>query len=560
MNDFIKKLKTIFKGDIADDAATLDTYSRDASLFEIKPRLVVFPKDAGDVKNLVKLVNEENKKGAKLSLTARSAGTDMTGGPLTESVVVSFTKYFNRIKEIKEIPEKKGSEIRGYAIVEPGVFYRDFEKETLKHNLLLPSYPASRDLCAIGGIVANNSGGEKTLIYGKTEKYVEEIKMVLADGEEYAFKPLTLKELAQKEKTKSAEGEIYKKLRTLIEKNYDLLQSAKPKVSKNSSGYFLWNVWDKEKDVFDITKVIVGSQGTFGIITEVKLALVRPKKFSRLLVIFLKDTKILPTLINHVLAFKPESFESYDDHMFKIAMKLLPDLIKKLGGNAIILGLKFIPELWMTLTGGIPKLVMMAEFTADTPEEAEKKAMEAEKSLNEFNLKTEVTKTERSAQKYWVIRRESFNMLRHHIHGMRTAPFIDDLIVSPDKLPEFFPRLYAILDKYKIMYTVAGHMGDGNFHIIPLMDLSKPGQKEIINELAHKVYDLIAEFKGSITAEHNDGLIRTPYLEKMYGKKVVKLFEETKKIFDPKNIFNPGKKVGGSLAYAMAHVNIKIKD
>lgn len=560
MNDFIQKLKPVFKGDIADDDQTLDTFSRDASLFEIKPSLVVFPKDVGDLKNLVKFVNEENKKGANLSLTARSAGTDMTGGPLTESIVVSFTKYFNRIKEIKEIPEKRGSEIRGYAVVEPGVFYRDFEKETLRHNLLLPSYPASRELCAIGGIVANNSGGEKTLIYGKTEKYVEEIKMVLADGEEHVFKPLTLKELAQKEKTKGAEGEIYKKLHTLIEKNYDALQSAKPKVSKNSAGYVLWNVFDKERGIFDITKVIVGAQGTFGLMTEVRFALVRPKKFSRLLVIFLKDTKILPSLINHVLAFKPESFESYDDHTFKIAMKLLPDLIKKLGGNAIILGLKFLPELWMTLTGGIPKLVMMAEFTADTAEEAEKKAMEAERSLEEFRLKTEVTKTAESAQKYWVIRRESFNMLRHHIHGMRTAPFIDDLIVSPDKLPEFFPRLYGILDAYKILYTVAGHLGDGNFHIIPLMDLSQPGQKEIINELAHKVYDLIAEFKGSITAEHNDGLIRTPYLEKMYGKKIIKLFAETKKIFDPQNVFNPGKKVGGSLEYAMAHVNTKKKE
>src|SRR3989344_6322770 len=130
MNDFIQKLKPIFKGDIADDAETLDAYSRDASLFEVKPSLVVFPKDAGDVKNLVKLVNEANRRGARLSLTARSAGTDMTGGPLTESIVVSFTKYFNHIKEIKEISGQKNSDIAGYAIVEPGVFYRDFEKET----------------------------------------------------------------------------------------------------------------------------------------------------------------------------------------------------------------------------------------------------------------------------------------------------------------------------------------------------------------------------------------------------------------------------------------------
>lgn len=554
MEDFIKKLREKFKGDILNDPSTLDIYSRDASLFEIKPALVVFPRDVDDVKNLVRLVVLENRRGGHYSLTARSAGTDMTGGPLTESIVVSFTKYFNHIKEIKA--EGDG----GYAIVEPGVYYRDFEKETLKHDLLLPSYPASRELCAIGGIVSNNSGGEKTLIYGKTEDYVEEIKMVLYDGNEYSFVPLTMEELDKEQELGTVEGKIYLKLHQLVEANYDLLQKAKPKVSKNSCGYYLWNVWDKEKGIFNINKVIVGSQGTFGILTEVKLRLVKPKSHSRLLVIFLKDTNILPQLINHVLTFKPESFESYDDHTFKIAMKLLPDLFKKLKGNLLTLGFSFIPELWITLTGGIPKLVMMAEFTADTPEEAEKQASAAEKSLEEFHLKTEVTKSAKAGEKYWVIRRESFNMLRHHIHGMRTAPFIDDIIVQPEKLPEFFPKLYAILDKYNILYTVAGHMGDGNFHIIPLMDLTKPQAKQVILELADKVYELIKEFGGSITAEHNDGLIRSPYLTKMYGPEVYKLFEETKKIFDPDNIFNPGKKVGASLDYSMAHVNTKKKE
>ena len=547
MDELIKKLKQNFKGDIMTDAATLDTYSRDASLFLVKPKLVVFPKDAEDVKALVKAVSLENKKGSRYSLTARSAGTDMTGGPLTESIVVSFTKYFNHILEVGD----------DYARVEPGVFYRDFEKETLKHNLLLPSYPASRELCAIGGIVSNNSGGEKTLSYGKTEKYVEEMKMVLRDGNLYSFKCLTTDELAKKKELKTIEGEIYRKLHALIQKNYDLLQAAKPKVSKNSSGYFLWNVWDKKGGKFDIVKVLVGSQGTLGIITEVKLRLIHPKPHSRLLVIFLKDLSILPQLINHVLAFKPESFESYDDHTLKIAIKVFPEIVQRLKSNIVSLGFQFLPEFWAVLTGGMPKLVMLAEFTGDTAEEAERKANDAEKSLREFNLKTEVTKSQKAGEKYWVIRRESFNLLRHHVHGMRTAPFIDDIIVQPEELPDFFPKLYAILDKYNILYTVAGHVGDANFHIIPLMDLTKPESKEIILELSEKVYELVAEFKGSITAEHNDGLIRSPYLEKMYGPKVYKLFLETKKIFDPDNIFNPGKKVNGSLDYAMNHLNIE---
>ena len=147
-------LKKIIKGDVAVDEETLKTYSRDASLFIIRPQVVVFPKDSEDIKALVRFVNERKKENPNLSLTGRSGGTDMTGGPLTESIVVSFTKYFNHVSVN---PNEKS------ATTEPGVYYRDFEKETLKRDLLYPPYPASRDICAMGGIVNNNSAGEKTL-------------------------------------------------------------------------------------------------------------------------------------------------------------------------------------------------------------------------------------------------------------------------------------------------------------------------------------------------------------------------------------------------------------
>src|SRR3989344_4469679 len=159
----LEKIKSIIKGEVAVDVEALEKYSRDASLFQIKPEVVVFPKDVADIKALVKFAAQGNSPQNPISLTARSAGTDMTGGPLSNSIVVEVTRYLNHIKEI-------GSD---YAVTEPGVYYRDFEKETLKHNLIFPSYPASRELCAMGGIFNNNAGGEKSLKYGKTEKYVK---------------------------------------------------------------------------------------------------------------------------------------------------------------------------------------------------------------------------------------------------------------------------------------------------------------------------------------------------------------------------------------------------
>jgi FAD/FMN-containing dehydrogenase len=151
------------------------------------------------------------------------------------------------------------------------------------------------------------------------------------------------------------------------------------------------------------------------------------------------------------------------------------------------------------------------------------------------------------------VRRESFNLLRHHIKEKHTAPFIDDTAVRPEQLPEFLPALDAIMSKYDLTYTIAGHIGDANFHIIPLMDLADPKTQDIIPKLSHEVYDLIFRMHGTITAEHGDGMIHGPFLKGMYGKDVFELFEQTKKIFDPKNIFNPGKKIQSNLNYSMHH-------
>ncbi|MDO8483290.1 MAG: FAD-binding oxidoreductase [bacterium] len=543
--NYATEIKKFFKGEVYSDEKTLTNASHDASIFEVKPSLVVAPQDVYDIKNLVSFTSKKRQAGESISLTARSAGTDMSGGPLTESIVVDFLPHFNRIKVVEGLS----------ATAEPGVYYRDFEKETLKRGLLMPSYPASRDLCTIGGMVANNSGGEKTLTYGKTEKYVRKVKMVLADGEEYEFRPLSMRELEAVRQRKDFFGAVHQAMFELILKNYERLKAAKPAVSKNSAGFFLWNVYDKGTGIFDLTKLIVGSQGTLGLITEVTLGLVQPKKYSSLLVAFLPTLKPLAEVTKAVLAYRPESFESFDDHTLKVALKLFPSIVKKLNGNLLKLAFQFLPEFWMVLTGGVPKLILIAEFTDDSAQAAAERARAAEEALTPFHLKTKIAKDDAETKKYWTFRRESFNLLRQHLTNLRTAPFIDDFVVRPEFLPEFLPKLNEILSHYKILYTIAGHVGDGNFHIIPLMDLKKPETVQIIKELSDKVYRLVADFKGSITGEHNDGLIRTSYLPMMYSPEIITLFEETKKIFDPLGIFNPHKKVGLDREYAWGHLN-----
>jgi FAD/FMN-containing dehydrogenase len=201
----------------------------------------------------------------------------------------------------------------------------------------------------------------------------------------------------------------------------------------------------------------------------------------------------------------------------------------------------------MALTGGIPKLILMAEFAEDTKEEALQKARSAAAVLRDLPISTKIARSETESAKYWTIRRESFSLLRKNLKGLYASPFIDDIVVHPDDYPHFLPELNEVLRDHNLLYTIAGHIGDANFHIIPLMDLSKPDQRAEILELQPKVYELVAKYKGSITGEHNDGIIRTPYLELMYGPEICDLFAQIKLIFDPLNIFNPGKKIGGTV-------------
>ncbi|MBP6857697.1 MAG: FAD-binding oxidoreductase [Candidatus Pacebacteria bacterium] len=544
----IEKLKENFKGDVEVEKDILESYSHDASLFEVMPEVVVFPKDANDVKALVKYISGQKPSDSTLSITARSAGTDMSGGPLNDSIILDMTRYLNNIISIDE---NKG-------IAEPGVFYRDFEKETLKIDRVMPAYTASKTICAIGGMVSNNSGGEKTIKYGKVERYLQRQKMVFSDGNIYEIKPLTKSQLDQKMAQNDFEGSVYKKLFELIENNYDVIQKAKPKVSKNSAGYYLWNVWDRETQIFDLNKLLVGAQGTLGITIEAELGLVPVPKYSKMVVIYMNKIDRLGEVVDTVMDYEPESFESFDDYSMKLAIRFMKDFFKRLGfWGAIKLGLQFIPDMLLILRGGVPKLILMIEVTGDDEDELIKKAETIKEAVGKYNFQTKIAKTKGEIEKYWTIRRESFALLRNHAKGKRTAPFIDDIIVNPHDMPVFLPRLQEILSHYKLDYTIAGHAGNGNFHIIPLMDLNNPFSSDIILDLSEKVYSLVREFGGSITAEHNDGIIRTPYLSYMFSPEILDIFQKTKDIFDPQNIFNPGKKVGGSFKYIQDHV---IKD
>lgn len=550
MDNIKQKLNELgFKGESDDSVATLQFYSHDASLFEIMPKLVVFPKDNKDVLNLVKVVASEKKNNPNLSITARSAGTCMSGGAVNDSIIVDFTKHMNKFEGITN----------NEARVMPGMFYRDFEKETFKKNLLMPTFPASRDLAAVGGMVANNSGGEKSLEFGKTLNFVNELNVVLADGNEYLLKPLTRTQLDLKMKENTFEGKLYKNIFDLANKNYDLIKNARPKVSKNSMGYNIWDVWDRDKQIFDLSKLIVGSQGTLGIVTDIKFKLVENKKHSGLLVLFMKNINDLGEVIPKVLEHKPATFESFDDQTLLLSIRFMPSFLKLLGVKRFVnLLINLIPD-GLQLLRGIPKLILMVEFNGNSEDEVRNKIKDLHKDLKKYKARYEINgfeedPTEGRSEKFWVMRRQSFNLLRSKVKDKHTAPFIDDLVVNPEYLTEFLPKLRTIINKYKLFATIAGHMGDGNFHIIPLMKLEDPKDRAKILPAMKEVNKLVLKYHGSLSGEHNDGLVRGPWLKEQFGEDMLMIFKQVKNSFDPENIFNPHKKSDANWDYSFSHI------
>lgn len=525
----LARLKQNYKGKIHTDESSRQAVSTDASIFKVVPAAVAIPEDIEDLKTLVRNVTAVASDGANVSLSPRGAGTCMSGGSLTESIMVDMKPYFSWVGEVNT-REKS-------VWVGAGTYHRDVEAAVSKQGLLFAPYTSSKDLCVIGGMVGNNASGEKSIRYGATVDNVMAVTMIAADGNEYEFGSIGAEVFAEKIKQDDLEGHIYRELDKMIESNWDLLQKTRPKVRKNAAGYQLWRVVNQNQDDFNVAKLICGAQGTLGIVTSVKLRLVEKFNHRRMLIIPINDLSQLALAVQTVLAHHPEGLETYDNHTYALAETYLPDEAK----SAVI-------------SKG-QHLVLMAQFVEHTKDQTDHYADVCKKALERKKFKVHTVRSDTEAEAHWRIRRASFKMLMEHPHkGMRAVPFIEDTIVSTDHYGEFLASLEAILADYDMVYTYAGHIGDGSIRLIPLVDLEAADAADKVFELARRTYDLTFAFGGSMSVDHNDGLIRTPFLPRMFGEDVMELFADVKFLFDPLNIFNPGKKVGITEGYAKAHM------
>ena len=525
----MQSIDRLIQGEVDVSTLALNAYSRDASIFSVTPQAVFYPKDTNDLRSLVFQATQRRQSGDNVSLTARNGGTCMSGGSLTESWVLDMSRYFNQISAFY-LAERT-------IWVQGGVMHIEIEKALQNSGLLFAPYTSSRDICGIGGMIGNNASGEKSVRYGPTSSNVETVRVMLSNGELCDFSAVTAKELEEKKQAYTLEGHLYREISKLIHEHQDTLVRHHPRVKKNAAGYPLWELWNSERTLFNLGRLFIGSQGTLGIVTDAKLHLIPIANGNRMIVVPIKNLRDLASTVQTMLRFGPDTCETFDSHTYKLARQYYPD------------------DAARCQAAEGQQMVVFAIYAGSSQKYADDLALAAQDALQRLGQHVNWVAEPEIVESYLLIRRKSFKLLLDHpLPQTKALAFLEDSIVPIEHYGEFLASLEVILADYRMTYTYAGHIGDGSIRLIPLANMDEPHAPELIMELAERVYDLVFAFGGSMSVDHNDGLIRTPFLEHMYGHEMVELFEKVKTLFDPLGIFNPRKKVGGSLEYSREHI------
>jgi FAD/FMN-containing dehydrogenase len=532
-----------FRGGISTKKDLLDAYSTDESIFSIRPQVVLQPKNRHDVEIATKVIARETKRFSSLSLTPRAAGTGLGGGSLTDSVVIDLCTHLTKFDEVTF---RKG---QYYFSCEPGVMWRDVEKHLKRHRAYLPPYPASKDICSIGGAIGNNAAGPDSLRYGHCADWIESLDVVLHDGHTYTIKPLTYREFKLLIKQEHEYARITREVFALIEKNEKEIQKNQPKTAKNSAGYPLWSVmpqgvakFKKGEGTFNLTRLIAGSQGTIGIITHLTMRALPIPDNTTLLVVPIFELKDAAPAITEALAFNPINVEIFDALTFDLALKNPSFFKRRLEGLKYYqVMLSMYSTYHVRWQRKIPEFVILITIDEDTTTKTP--AQQIADTIAKVGVRARVINNPIEAEMFWQIRRASYTLSKFQDEKKRPAAFLEDMTVPPEHLSKFFMEIKRLLKEFNVTAAVHGHGGNGHFHFYPLLDFTNKTTPRLVEKMAETFFNTAIKYKGNICGEHNDGIIRTPHLDKMFSKAMLELFKQTEHLFDPDDIFNPGKKV-----------------
>ncbi len=497
-------------------------FSTDGSVFGVTPSLIVYPRNENDIRKTARFSWQLAERGRVIPITARGLGSNQSGAAIGQGIVMVFPAHLNRILELDSKT--------GVVAIEPGIQYGKLQQTLHTHGRFLPPFPASLEYSTVGGAIGNNCGGEKAIKYGSTRDYVKSLRVVLANGEVIETGRVNKKEMGKKLGLATFEGEIYRSLDKLFEENEELLRN-KPlgAVTKNAAGYDLWDI--KRKDgSFDLTPLIVGSQGTLGIVAEATLKTEPYNPNTTLIAAFFDHVQVAEEVIGEMRAMSdlPSAMEMVDEKLLQFVDQTNPNLLKG------------------AIDKPFHKLVMLIEF--DNGERQQKRLVKkAVKILEQYSVAHQIETEEQRKDQLWKVRHMAASIITHTEANAKALPIIEDGIVPVDKYAEYTDGIYDLFSKHHLQAALWGHAGDANLHVQPFLDLNQIGDRQKVFRLMDDYYKFVISLGGSTSGEHSDGRLRGPYLPELYGAETYELFRKVKHIFDPHGILNPGVKINVTL-------------
>lgn len=496
-------------------------FATDASIFQLAPAVIVYPRNENDVRKTARFTWQLAERGRIIPMTARGSGSDQTGAALSSGIMMVFPAHMNRILEL----DTKTSTVT----VEPGINYGKLQQTLQTHGRFLPPYPASFEYSTIGGAVANNATGEKSIKYGDTRKYVKSLRVVLANGEIISTARLSKRELSKKLGLATFEGEIYRSIDTILEENNQLVEKMRLNVVKNNAGYYLLNIKHKDGS-FDLTPLFVGSQGTLGVVTEITLKTEQHvPKTTLLLSNFNSIEEATAAIIElNSLTDRPSAIELVDSKLLDQVHALNPNQLKN------ILEPPFAP------------VILIVELDTND-KQIKKQTKKVMKILEAYSTSILATTNPDKQQLIWKVRQASSTVLVHNQGLLQAVPIVNDASVPIDKLADYMNGLYQIFESNNLPVGIWGHAGIANLHAQPRLNLGQVGDRQKAFRMIDQWHKLVIELGGTISSESGDGRIHTPYLEALYGADVYGMLKKIKTVFDPYNTLNPGVKFGTTI-------------
>jgi len=514
VDNLVSELEMNIEGEVRFDEYSRILYSTDASIYKIKPIGVVIPQHKEDVIATAKIANENG-----VPLIPRGAGTGLAGQAIGEGIIVDMSKYMNRILEVNEASDNGDAMVR----VQPGVVLDELNVHLKDYGLMFGPDVATSNRANIGGMIGNNSSGARSIIYGKTVDNVLELTVVLSNGDEVVFKPLSGDELQAKIPGDNLESQIYQEVKRIVDENREEIKEKYPKIMRRVAGY---NLDEFVEDTnFDISKLIVGSEGTLATVVEAKLKVVQRPKMTALDVVHFNDLIQAMVATNEALDCNPSAVELVD----KTVLDLTKDSIKY--------------SKLRTFLRDDPEAILIVEFYGDSEEELLAKIDNLEERFKEKKLGYTFVRAFDADEisKIWQVRKAGLALLMGMKGDAKPAGFVEDTAVAPEKLPEYIQRFQDIISGQATTAAYYAHASVGCLHIRPILNLKTGEGIAKMRSIAEQVADLVMEFGGTMSAEHGDGLARSEFTEKMFGTKLYQAFQEVKRAFDPTNIMNPGR-------------------